>query len=353
MMEIWEEVMLWRDEVMQWEEVMPWGEEVMPWEEMELWEEVVVEIWEEEGEQDSEWRDGPGGEIEEKESNAQVQPRWLLSSSPLKLHGVGVVGIDLDSTWGYSPEGRRVKANNLIDEKLNSGVQYNQTFQRRPGVEIIQLHSSEEPIFGELCAKNIGQNVRSAEKSCIAISHSKKKKTIETPKRKYRTKRLITLDDLQQLFGRKRVDAAKTLGGRMESHQKSSGSKPPEVLGEKETSTLSGARQDAVTVKALYGEDIARFQLSSESGVVDLKEAVAKRLELEVGSFNVKYQDEDQEWVLISCDEDLQGCLKFSSLLGNQVIRLLVTDKISNAEKSLKSCRGLKRKRSLRCNTAS
>lgn len=129
-------------------------------------------------------------------------------------------------------------------------------------------------------------------------------------------------------------------------HQNSSGSKPPEVQGEKEISTLSGARQDAVTVKALYGEDIARFQLSSESGVVDLKEAVAKRLELEVGSFNVKYQDEDQEWVLISCDEDLQDCVKFSSSLGNQVIRLLVTDKISNAEKSLKSCRGLKRKRS-------
>lgn len=128
--------------------------------------------------------------------------------------------------------------------------------------------------------------------------------------------------------------------------QNSSGSKAPEVQGEKEISTLLGARQDAVTVKALYGEDIARFQLSSESGVLDLKEAVAKRLELVVGSFNVKYQDEDQEWVLISCDEDLQACVKFSSFLRNQVIRLLVTDKISNAEKSLKSCRGLKRKTS-------
>ncbi|XP_058222909.1 uncharacterized protein LOC131332628 [Rhododendron vialii] len=286
-------------------------------------------------------------------------------------HIVQFLKVEESNAQGYSLEGRCVKANNVMDEKLNSGVQYNQTFERRPGVEIIQLDSSEERIFGELGAKNIGQKVESAEKSCTAISDSKKKNTIETPKRKYRTKRSITLDDLRSLFRQKRADAAKTLSVSVSTfkrycrqnkitrwngdgcsivepmlvnnsvQQNSSGSKPPEVQGEKEISALLGARQDAVIIKAKYGDGILKFQLSSESGFPELQEAVAKRLKSQ--AFIVEYEDEDQEPIMITCDEDWQACVKF---FGNQGIRLAIREKISNSKKSRGSGRGLKRKMS-------
>jgi hypothetical protein len=183
----------------------------------------------------------------------------------------------------------------------------------------------------------------------------------------YKTKRSITVDDLQPLLGLKRVEAAKTLGVSVPTfkrycrqngitgwngdgcslvepkllnnsvHQISPGSKPPEVQGEKETSALSIAKQDMVTVKAKYGKYILKFKLPLESGVAELNEAVAKRVKLELGNFIVEYEDEEQVRVLIACDDDLHECVKFSSSLGNQVTRLLVTDKVSNSEKSLES----------------
>ena len=93
-------------------------------------------------------------------------------------------------------------------------------------------------------------------------------------------------------------------------------------------------KQSVVTVKATYGEDTVKFDLSSTPKIVELKEEVAKRLELESGSFKVKYQDADQEWILIACDADFQQCLRLSSSLGNPLIRLLVIDKVFNFGKS-------------------
>lgn len=125
------------------------------------------------------------------------------------------------------------------------------------------------------------------------------------------------------------------------SVQNSSYSNPHEVQGEKEISTLLGARQDAVTIKAKSEEGILKLQLSSESGLAELQEALAKRLTSQ--AFVVEYEDEDQEPILIACDEDWQACVKF---FGNQVIRLAIREKISNSKKSHGSGRGLKRKRS-------
>uniref|UniRef100_A0A5B6ZX78 Plant regulator RWP-RK family protein n=1 Tax=Davidia involucrata TaxID=16924 RepID=A0A5B6ZX78_DAVIN len=107
------------------------------------------------------------------------------------------------------------------------------------------------------------------------------------------------------------------------------------------------AKQDMriVTFKATYRVDTLKFRLSSTSGIDELKEEVTKRLPLEAGTFNIKYLDDDREWILIACDADLQDCMNMSSSLGNNIIRLLVHDKIANSRNSSKSCRGQKRKR--------
>lgn len=65
-----------------------------------------------------------------------------------------------------------------------------------------------------------------------------------------------------------------------------------------------------VTVKASYRGDIVRFRVPSSAGVEAVKGEVAKRLGLEMDAFDVKYLDDDNEWVLLSCDADFQECLE-------------------------------------------
>ncbi|KAJ4956658.1 hypothetical protein NE237_013441 [Protea cynaroides] len=92
-----------------------------------------------------------------------------------------------------------------------------------------------------------------------------------------------------------------------------------------------------VTIKATYREDIIRFRLSLTSGVVKLEEEVAKRLKLEVGTFDIKYLDDDHEWVLLACDADLRECMDVLRLSGARVVRLLVHDLVANFGSSCES----------------
>ncbi|PRQ16619.1 putative transcription factor Nin-like family [Rosa chinensis] len=93
----------------------------------------------------------------------------------------------------------------------------------------------------------------------------------------------------------------------------------------------------SVTIKAAYKDDIIRFRISMSSCIVDLKEEVAKRLKLEVGTFDMKYMDDDLEWVLIACDADLQECMEICRSSGSNMIRLSVHDILSNLGSSSES----------------
>nr|XP_043629978.1 protein NLP7-like isoform X2 [Erigeron canadensis] len=92
-----------------------------------------------------------------------------------------------------------------------------------------------------------------------------------------------------------------------------------------------------ITIKASYREDIIRFRVAANSGIVNLKEEVAKRLKLDVGTFDIKYLDDDHEWVLIVCDADLQECVELSISSGCNIIRLLVHDLSTNLGSSCES----------------
>ena len=81
----------------------------------------------------------------------------------------------------------------------------------------------------------------------------------------------------------------------------------------------------SMMVKVSYTDDIIiKFELSLFSKKSDLDEKVAKRLNLSVGSFNVKYLDEEEEWILVACDEDLRTCMSTLRSLGNTIIRMKV-----------------------------
>ncbi|KAG5560350.1 hypothetical protein RHGRI_003599 [Rhododendron griersonianum] len=61
--------------------------------------------------------------------------------------------------------------------------------------------------------------------------------------------------------------------------------------------------------------------------VVELEQEVKKRLPLEAGTYNINYKDEDDDLILISCDEDLEECISSSSPLGSRCHELFLKPK--------------------------
>ncbi|URE22506.1 RWP-RK domain, partial [Musa troglodytarum] len=93
----------------------------------------------------------------------------------------------------------------------------------------------------------------------------------------------------------------------------------------------------AHTIKASYKEDIIRFRLPHNAGILALKDEISKKLKLEVGTFDIKYLDDDHEWVMLTCDWDLEECLDVSRSSGAHIIRLSVHDTVTNLGSSCES----------------
>ena len=99
----------------------------------------------------------------------------------------------------------------------------------------------------------------------------------------------------------------------------------------------SRQEMNSVTIKATYREDMIRFRISLSSGIAKLKEEVAKRLRLEVGTFDIKYLDDDHEWILIARDADLHECMDVSRSSNSNMIRVSVHDANDNLGSSCES----------------
>ena len=82
-------------------------------------------------------------------------------------------------------------------------------------------------------------------------------------------------------------------------------------------------------VKATYREDKIRFRFWPTSKIIELKNKVTERLPLKVGTFNIKYEDDKQESILMTCDADLQECMDIWTSPGNNEVRLFIHDIIT------------------------
>ncbi|GER49718.1 plant regulator RWP-RK family protein [Striga asiatica] len=92
----------------------------------------------------------------------------------------------------------------------------------------------------------------------------------------------------------------------------------PSICGPEET----GSQR----VKVNYGEDMIRFRMRSGWGYNDLLREITRRFGVgdgpTAGPFHLKYLDDDAEWVLLTCDDDLEECIDVCRSSGAHMIRL-------------------------------
>ncbi|XP_058200638.1 uncharacterized protein LOC131315543 [Rhododendron vialii] len=85
---------------------------------------------------------------------------------------------------------------------------------------------------------------------------------------------------------------------------------------------------ESVTVKARFSIVTMKFQLSWQWRVEELKQQVEKRLGHGAENYYICYKDQDNnDDLLIACDEDLQDHISHSSLPGTNLIEVFLKPK--------------------------
>ncbi|KAE8690317.1 Protein NLP5 [Hibiscus syriacus] len=80
---------------------------------------------------------------------------------------------------------------------------------------------------------------------------------------------------------------------------------------------------EAQRVKVTYGDEKIRFRMQSKWRFKDLLQEITKRFNLDdITRFDLKYMDDDSEWVLITCDEDLEECIDVCGSTQGNTIKL-------------------------------
>ncbi|GER43936.1 plant regulator RWP-RK family protein [Striga asiatica] len=78
-------------------------------------------------------------------------------------------------------------------------------------------------------------------------------------------------------------------------------------------------------VKVNYGEGTIRLRMQRDWGYVDLLREITRRFGVGSGvEFHLKYLDDDAEWVLLTCDDDLAECVDLCRSSGAHMIRLVL-----------------------------
>ncbi|KAJ8755525.1 hypothetical protein K2173_019323 [Erythroxylum novogranatense] len=109
-------------------------------------------------------------------------------------------------------------------------------------------------------------------------------------------------------------------------HVSTSSSSSFEEIKHSKINTSYGQDGSKITIKATYKEDTIRFKFEPPAGCFQLYEEVARRFKLQNGTFQLKYLDDEEEWVMLISDSDLQECLDVLEYVGTRSVKFLVHD---------------------------
>ncbi|XP_071686214.1 protein NLP5-like isoform X2 [Rutidosis leptorrhynchoides] len=94
-------------------------------------------------------------------------------------------------------------------------------------------------------------------------------------------------------------------------------------------------------VKVKFGEENIRFRMQKDWGYKELLQETAKRFNLnEIGGYYLRYLDDDSEWVLLTCDADVEECIDLyrSSMDGGTIRLVLRQSQLRVGSNSSSSC---------------
>lgn len=109
-------------------------------------------------------------------------------------------------------------------------------------------------------------------------------------------------------------------------HGSSSSSQSVEERKQLQEKISSVDSDSKIIVKASYKEDTVRFKFDPSLGYLQLYEEVGKRFKLNQGTFQLKYLDDEKEWVMLVSNSDLQECLEVLEEIGTRNVKFLVRD---------------------------